>query len=148
MCDAAKGRLAILPTGEATIQAEGSFGSAQCFTSLEGVSFAAATNGFTILTPRNGWTAAPFGTRQPAVTNIGGVVTFQGAMATTGTDPNALLLPAVMWPATNVYIPIDLCAARKGSLVVQSDGRAFVQSVAPWIQTQCFASLEGASFGL
>jgi Trypsin len=148
LCNAAKGRITILPTGEVTIQTEGGFGAAQCFTSLEGVSFAASSNGFSILFPVNGWTAAPFSTRTPAVQNIGGVVRFQGAMATTGTDPNALLLPEVMRPAANVYIPIDLCGAKKGRLVVQPDGRVFVESVAPWSQTRCFASLEGASFGL
>ena len=148
LCNAAKGRLDIAPTGDVTIQAEVDFASAQCFTSLEGVSFAASSNGFSILFPTNGWTAAPFSTRTPAVMNIGGVVRFQGAMATTGTDPNALLLPEVMRPAANVYIPIDLCTAKKGRLVVQMDGRVFVESVAPWSQTRCFASLEGASFGL
>jgi hypothetical protein len=148
LCDAAKGRLNILPTGEVTVQAEGDFASAQCFTSLEGVSFAAAANGFSALTPLNGWTAAPFSTRNPAVTNLGGIVRFQGAMATTGTNTNALLLPEALRPATLVYVPIDLCTAKKGRLVIQTDGRVFVESVAPWSEAKCFASLEGASFGL
>ncbi len=39
LCNAAKGALYVRPTGEAMINAENSFSDAQCFTSLDGVSF-------------------------------------------------------------------------------------------------------------
>ena len=40
MCNATNGRLIIDTSGVATVQAETSFSNAQCFTSLDGVSFA------------------------------------------------------------------------------------------------------------
>jgi hypothetical protein len=40
MCNATNGRLVIDTSGVATVQAETSFTNAQCFTSLDGVSFA------------------------------------------------------------------------------------------------------------
>jgi hypothetical protein len=41
LCNATNGRLFIEPSGVVTVQAEGSaFGNAQCFTSLDGASFA------------------------------------------------------------------------------------------------------------
>jgi hypothetical protein len=39
LCNSAKGALYVRPTGEAMISAENSFSDAQCFTSLDGVSF-------------------------------------------------------------------------------------------------------------
>jgi hypothetical protein len=40
LCNATNGRLFIQPSGVATVQAEnGTFSNAQCFTSLDGVSF-------------------------------------------------------------------------------------------------------------
>jgi hypothetical protein len=40
MCNATNGRLVIAPNGVVTVVAEGNvFSNAQCFTSLEGVSF-------------------------------------------------------------------------------------------------------------
>jgi hypothetical protein len=40
MCNATNGRLIINPNGVTSVQAEASFSNAQCFTSLEGASFA------------------------------------------------------------------------------------------------------------
>jgi hypothetical protein len=39
LCNATNGRLFIQTNGSVTIQAEGTFSNAQCFTSLDGVSF-------------------------------------------------------------------------------------------------------------
>jgi len=39
LCNATKGRLYIQPNGVVTVQAETTFADAQCFTSLDGVSF-------------------------------------------------------------------------------------------------------------
>lgn len=146
LCDAAKGRLLVQPSGAVSIQTEGAFSAAQCFTSLESVTF--ATTDLSPLTPLNGWSGAPFQTHAPAFSNVSGIIRFQGALATGGTDPNALLLPNGSRPATVVYIPIDLCSATKGRLVVQPDGRVFVESQSAWSNAQCFSSLEGASFGI
>jgi hypothetical protein len=146
LCNSTKGRLIIQPTGEVSIQAEGAFSNAQCFTSLESATF--ATTDLQPLTPLNGWSGAPFQTHAPAFSNIGGIIRFQGALSTGGTDPNALLLPNGSRPATLVYIPIDLCASKKGRLAVQPDGRVFVESPGGWSNAQCFSSLDGASFGM
>src|SRR5438309_6287198 len=48
---------------------------------------------FTRLTLQNGWTNAPFGLRSPAVSLVSGVVQFDGAMATAGSNPLAFTLP-------------------------------------------------------
>jgi hypothetical protein len=39
LCNAANGRLDIQSNGTVTVQAENSFSAAQCFTSLDGISF-------------------------------------------------------------------------------------------------------------
>ena len=149
MCDATKGRLNIAPTGEVTIHAEdGRFDMAQCFTSLEGVSFPLSAVAWTSMTPLNGWTSAPFSTRAPAATNLGGVIRLQGAVATFGMDQHAFTLPQQMRPAGLVSVPIDLCGGDKGNLVIQEDGRAFVLTSEPWSTVRCFASLEGLTYGL
>ncbi len=41
LCNANKGRLYIQPSGVVTVQVETAFSNAQCFTSLDGVSFIA-----------------------------------------------------------------------------------------------------------
>jgi len=146
MCSATKGRLIVQPSGDTYVAAEGSFSDAQCFTSLDGVTFVAANNGN--LTPLNGWATAPYSNRPPGVANISGVVRFQGAVSTSGTNKQAFLLAAPDRPATNVFIPIDLCAGAKGRLQIYPDGRVFVGSAGTWDKAQCFTSLEGASFGI
>lgn len=146
LCNATKGRLVIQPSGAVSIQTEGDFSNAQCFTSLESATF--ATTDLSPLTPLNGWTGGPFSTHAPAFSNIGGIIRFQGAISSAGTNPTALLLPNGSRPATSVYIPIDLCGTTKGRIVVQPDGFVSVQSNGPFSNAQCFSSLDGASFGL
>jgi hypothetical protein len=150
LCNSNKGRLFIQPTGVVSVQAKaGAFANAQCFTSLEGASFALSTAGFTALTLQNGWINAPFATRDAAVTNISGMIRFGGAMATGGNDGIAFTLPVGFRPATNVYVPVDLCSAAKGRLVIQPTGVVTVQAEAgAFSSAQCFTSLEGASFAL
>lgn len=54
-----------------------------------------------------------------------------------------------MRPATQVYIPVDLCGSAKGRLYIQPSGAVQVQTVSgDWGSAQCFTSLEGAWFGL
>ena len=147
LCSATKGRLYIQPSGVVTIHAEGSFSNAQCFTSLEGVSFALSTSSFTALTLQNGWTSAPFGTRAAAVTNDAGIIRFGGAIAG-GTTSTIFTLPSGLRPATEVYVPVDLCNAANGRLHIQPSGVVTVLAEGLFSSAQCFTSLEGASFAL
>jgi len=150
LCNSVKGRLEIQPSGDAFISQEGGgLDSAQCFTSLEGVSFYKLnTSGITPLSPLNGWTGAPFSTQMPGAVNGNGTVRFSGGVTTSGTNSHVFTLPPAMRPAAIVAIPIDMCHGNRGRLVIQEDGRAFAESTRPWSNVKCFASLEGLSFGL
>jgi hypothetical protein len=145
MCDATNGRLEIATTGAVTVEAESSFSDAQCFTSLDGVSFVTSTN-LTPLTLINGWTNAPFSTNDAGVQSLAGVVSFQGAIATSGTNPEPFVLPAGMRPAAEVYVPIDLCNATNGRLQIAPSGTVTVEAETAFSDAQCFTSLDGASF--
>jgi hypothetical protein len=149
LCNAAKGRLILQPNGWATIQTFGPFGDAQCFTSLEGLTYQTDSFLYTPLTPANGWSNAGFGTRNAGVTNDGGIIRFQGAIKTSGTNPIVFKIPPEMRPATNVYVAVDLCGAAKGRLLIQPSGVVSVQAISGGFgAAQCMTSLEGASFGL
>src|ERR1700731_2280135 len=56
----------------------------------------------------NGWIDTPFGTSHATVEEVNGIVQFRGAIAG-GTTGMAFTLPAGLGPATNVYVPVDLC---------------------------------------
>ncbi len=43
-----------------------------------------------------------------------------GAISTGGTNPTAFTLPAAFAPATDVYVPVDLCSTTKGRLVISA----------------------------
>jgi len=145
LCNSTKGRL-FIHAGTVTVQAEGgTFANAQCLTSLEGASFALSASGFTPLS-LNGWTNAPFSTRNAAVANIAGLVRLQGAIATTNGNALAFTLPVGFRPATTVYVPVDLCGAAKGRLMIQPTGDVTVQAASSFSSAQCFTSLEGVAF--
>lgn len=146
MCNATNGRLFIQTTGVVMVQAETTFSNAQCFTSLDGASFAAASTGFTGLTVINGWTNAPFGTSNAAVRKINGIVHFKGAIATTGTSTQPFTLAAAFRPPTDVYVPVDLCNATNGRLHITHAGTVDVQAETSFSNAQCFTSLDGAWF--
>jgi hypothetical protein len=147
LCNATNGRLEILPTGVVTVEAEGGvFSNAQWFTSLEGAWFFPKPTGFKLLTPTNGWTNAPFSTSKAEAENAYGIVYFKGAIATAGTNATPFTLPTASRPITNVYVPIDLCDATKGRLVIQTNGVVIVQAETDFSNAQCFTSLDGASF--
>lgn len=146
LCNAANGRLIITPNGEVQVQAETTFASAQCFTSLEGAWFVAATTGYKNLELLNGWVGAPFSTSMAAVGRKSGVVYLKGAIATSGTDPVPFILPKVDRPKTNVYVPVDLCAATNGRLLIEPSGVVSVQAETAFRNAQCFTSLDGVSF--
>jgi hypothetical protein len=147
LCNAALGRLYIRTDGTVLIETQGPFSDAQCFTSLEGVSFATDGSGFTSLALQNGWTTYGFGTRDPAVFNDHGIVRFVGAMAN-GTSASAFNLPAGLAPPTDVYVPVDLCNSAKGRIHVTSSGAVDIETAGPFTDATCFTSLEGATFAL
>jgi hypothetical protein len=146
LCGATNGRLHITPSGTVDIQAQGgTFSNAQCFTSLDGASFAPAGSGFTPLTLINGWTNAPFSTSNAAVQNLDGIVHFKGAIASGTGQP--FVLPLGFRPATDVYVPIDLCGANNGRLHITPSGTVDIQAEGGTVSNaQCFTSLDGASF--
>jgi hypothetical protein len=146
LCGGRKGRLYIQSTGDAYIYSEVNFSDAQCFTSLEGVTYVLAQQ--SAITLVNGWSTYG-GTRTPAATNVGGIIRLQGAAGTAGTNSQIFQLPAAMRPATAVFMPVDLCNGVKGRLLVTTDGRAYVSSVGGNLSpAPCFTSLEGAWFGI
>jgi hypothetical protein len=148
LCDATNGRLHITPSGVVDVEPEGgTFSNAQCFTSLDGASFALSASGFTALTLQNGWTGGPFGTSAPAVSDVSGVVHFEGAIATSGTNPVAFTLPQALAPAADTYVKVDLCNATNGRLHITPSGVVDVEAEGgAFSNAQCFTSLDGASF--
>jgi hypothetical protein len=148
LCGATNGRLFIAPSGVVSVEADGgTFSNAQCFTSLDGASFAKAPAFFTNLTLQSGWTNAPFGTSKAAVRGISGIVHFKGAIATSGTGSVPFTLPANFRPATNVYVPVDLCKATNGRLFIEHNGVVSVEAEGgTFSNAQCFTSLDGVSF--
>jgi hypothetical protein len=146
LCNATKGRIHITPSGVADIEAEGGiFSNAQCFTSLDGASFAPKATHFTSLTLMNGWVNAPFSTSNAAVQNINGIVHFKGAISS-GTTTTAFVLPVGFRPATNVFIPVDMCNSANGRLNIQPSGVVDVEAENAFSDAQCFTSLDGAWF--
>jgi hypothetical protein len=150
LCNATNGRLHITHTGVVDVEAEGGvFSNAQCFTSLDGAWFAPAPApiGFRALALINGWTNAPFSTSNAAAGNAYGLVYFKGAIATSGANPQPFTLPTQFRPVTKVYVPIDLCNATKGRLVIQTSGVVSVEANGGvFSNAQCFTALDGASF--
>jgi hypothetical protein len=147
LCNATKGRLFIPPSGVVSINVENSaFANAQCFTSLEGVSFQLTQQGAFAFALQNGWTNAPFGTRNAVGRGIAGIARLEGAIAS-GTIGLAFTMPAALRPAADVYLPIDLCNATKGRLLIQSTGSVSVSAEnGAFANAQCFTSLEGLSY--
>jgi hypothetical protein len=141
------GRLEIQPNGVVTVQPESgtAFSSAQSLTSLDGASFAKSATGFHALTLRGGWTNAPFSTRNAAVKSIAGIVHFEGAIATAGTNAEPFVLPVAFRPTADVYVPVDLCDATNGRLFIQTTGAVTVEA-GTFSNAQCFTSLEGVWF--
>src|SRR6516225_1413600 len=146
LCNATNGRLHIAPSGVVAVEAQ-NFTNAQCFTSLDGASFAKAPASFTNIALTNGWTNSPFGTSKAAVRGISGVVHLKGAIATSGTNSVPFTLPANFRPGTNVFVPVDLCNATDGRLFIQPSGVVSVEAEGgTFSNAQCFTSLDGVSF--
>jgi hypothetical protein len=146
LCGATNGRLIIQPNGVTSVQAEGSFASAQCFISLEGASYASGTAGFSGLNLQNGWVNDPPVTSLAVFGALGGAIRFKGAISSGG-NPVTFTLQAGFRPATNVYVPVDLCNATNGRLFIQPSGVVTVQAEGGnFANAQCFTSLDGAWF--
>jgi hypothetical protein len=147
MYGASNGRLNIAPSGVVTVQAENSFNDAASFTSLEGASFIVNPTALTTLTLINGWTGGPFGTSQPAVANVAGVVRLKGAVANTSSPTVPFTLPTADRPAANVYIPVDMCDATNGRLDIAPSGVVTIEPEGgAFSNDKCFTSLDGAEF--
>ena len=71
----------------------------------------------------------------------------KGAIAN-GTTGLAFTLPIRLRPAKNVYVPVDLCNAKKGRLYIEPSGEVTVVVGGVFLDAQCFTSLDGASFAL
>ena len=145
LCGATNGRLFIQPNGVVSVEAETNFSNAQCFTSLDGVSFAKSGQFFTKLTLINGWTNAPFGTSKAQVHGSSGVVHFKGALATSGTNSAPFKLPKAFRPHKNVFVKVDLCNATNGRLFIKPSGVVTVEAQT-FSNAQCFTSLDGVTF--
>ena len=104
-------------------------------------------SGWTALTLQNGWTNSPFGTAAAAVRTISGIVHFEGAIATTGSNPVPFTLPAAFRPASVVFVPVDLCDATNGRLQIEPSGVVTVQAEGgTFSNAACFTALDGVSF--
>lgn len=139
------GQLQIDPDGTATIWAENDFGDAG-LTSLDGVSYALGSAGFVSLDLINGWEAAS--SVAPAVKVTDKIVEFEGGITTTSDNSEPFVLPVTARPERVVYVPVDLCNAHSGRLVIQPDGSVSVEAETDFSNAQCLTSLDGVSFHL
>lgn len=145
MCNATNGRLEIGPSGIVDVAAESSFSNAKCFTSLDGASFALSGKSFTNLRLRNGWKNSPYQTSKAQARDIGGIVRFKGAIGS-GSNSIAFVLPRSMRPRTRVFLPVDMCNATNGRLVIYANGTVYVVAETSFTNAKCFTSLDGAWF--
>jgi hypothetical protein len=148
MCDVTSGRLLIEPSGDVIIEEQdGALDNADCFTSLDGVSFV-QTAAVTALTPINGWGPTDYGTASPAVALVNGVVHFQGAIsASSPPTSTAFTLPSDMTPSVAIYVPVDMCDSTNGRLDIGTDGSVSLEEEdGSTTNENCFTSLDGASF--
>ena len=148
LCGATNGDLFIQADGSVTVEAEGGvWGNAQCFTSLDGVSFAPSASSFTPLTLENGWTSTGLASAPPAVRVISGVVHLEGDMYSNGINPVPFTLPAAFRPAHNVAVKVALCGNDSGTLIIGPGGEATVQAEGGnWSDAQCQTSVDGVWF--
>jgi len=102
---------------------------------------------YTTLALTNGWSNYGFGTRKAAVFKDASGVHFKGAIATAGSDARPFTLPKAFRPGGTVYLPVDLCNATNGRLVITKTGTVTVEAEGGnFNNASCFTSLEGVSF--
>ncbi|HSZ73308.1 MAG TPA: hypothetical protein VK779_00700 [Rhizomicrobium sp.] len=146
MCSGTHGQLLITADGTVSVQAETSFSNAQCFTSLDGASFALSATSYTPLHLKNGWVSGVFGTEPAGVRNFSGVVHLEGGIATNSKNALPFILPPVSRPTTNVYVPVDMCNATTGELVITPAGIVTVVAETSFSFAQCLTSLDGVAY--
>ena len=56
------------------------------------------------------------------------------------------ILPKALRPASSVYMPVDLCGARYGRLIIRPTGVVGVSAARSFSDAQCFTSLDGVVF--
>lgn len=151
LCGGARGRVHFIPHSlgfGSNVQIERGPGvplsAAQCFTSLDGVSFSADPFDIESLSLIYGWTNAP-NMRPAAVRLSGNIVHLEGAIAG-GTSSGLFVLPPSYRPDDNVFVPVDLCNGTNGRLLITSGGGVHIQTQGPFSDAQCLTSLEGVSF--
>jgi hypothetical protein len=152
LCDSTNGDLDVASDGRVFVT--GYFGSdADCFTSLDGVSFVLST-AVTPLTLINGWvTDNGLSAADPAAVIKNGVVHLKGMIdGPNSTSAEPFVLPANMTPSVPVYVLVAMGAASPspaGRLEIGTDGSVFLQEQdqGTAIEDQ-LTSLEGASFVL
>src|SRR5262249_42882462 len=76
---------------------------------------------------QNGWTNAPYSTRNAGISIASGIVHFKGAIAN-GANAVAFTLPSGFRPVVTTYVPVHLCNATKGRLIIQATGDVFIQA--------------------
>ena len=146
MAGATHGQLSITTDGTVQVKAETSFSNAQTFTSLDGASFALSATSYAPLLLLNGWVSGVFGTEPAGVRNFSGVVHLEGGLATNGTNAKPFVLPPSDRPTSNVYVPVDMCNATKGQLVITPAGTVTVVAETSFSFAQCLTSLDGVAF--
>jgi hypothetical protein len=97
------------------------------------------------VTLKNSWVNAGYGTRTAGAAIVGNTVYLKGAISG-GTSDVAFDLPPLMAPPATTYVPVDMCNATKGRLIIQPSGSVSLQGETALSDAQCFTSLEGASF--
>lgn len=102
---------------------------------------------WTPLTLENGWTNAPFATRNAAVAiDGGGIVHLKGAIAS-GSTGVAFRLPTAFRPKHDVYVVTTLCNAAPGRLFIAPGGNVTVEAANTFSDAQCFTALDGVTYG-
>jgi Trypsin len=144
LCGGAKGSLLIKSTGVTTVRAAGAWTDAQCFTSLEGVSFAPLLQGNIPLSLQNGWLGAP-GTSSAGIRDIGGIIHLRGAIAS-GTTNAPFTIPADYRPTSNVNALVALCNGKVGRLVITPAGTTTIEAESSLADAQCMTSLDGVTY--
>jgi hypothetical protein len=144
LCDGNVGQLVVWNSGAVGVYSPTGFATAQCATSLEGVTFARTATGFTALGLMNGWNGGS-GDYAPMAAIVDGMVHLKGIMSN-GTTGAAFNLPPAMRPALPAYVVISLCNFTKGRLRIETGGDVFVETLEPYSQAQCGSLLDGAKF--
>lgn len=145
--NATNGRLNISPDGTVAVEGAGADNTnALAFTSLDGISFARNSTGYTPLALINGWQNGEYSTGRVGVRLINGIVHLRGAVSN-GTDVHPFVLPDGFRPSDPMNVKADLCNGANGALFITTTGSVEIQEEShQFSDAQCFTSLDGISF--